>query len=140
MAALLAAPFGGPPVEGKEDSAPCPRANRIPSLTEPARDFRAPAFASPLRSPRRLEGKFDQVPLHGQIHQLRVSEIASVAASLDRDQLLAVGQPGAQPLSQLDVDRGIGRSVNHQGRGLDLAEPIVDVLPAGQRIERWAQE
>jgi hypothetical protein len=138
--ALVAAAFGQPPVERKEDSPPGACTDRIPSLFEPAPDVGAPAVASPISSPRRPKGNPDQVPLHRQIHELRVSEVARVAASLDHDQRLAVGQLGAQSLSPLDADRGIGCAMNHQGRGLDLAEPIVDVLSADQRFERRAQE
>ena len=80
FAALERAPFACPPFGWKEDSAVGAYADRIPSLTGPALDVGAPSVASPLGSPRRPEGEFAQELLHGQIHELRVSEVASVAA------------------------------------------------------------
>jgi hypothetical protein len=90
--ALEAAPFGHPPVGGKEDSAAGTGADRIPSLTEAAIYVGTPTGATPLSSPWYPEGKCEQVPLQSQIDECRVSEVASVAASLNGDQRLAVSQ------------------------------------------------
>lgn len=80
FAALQGTPFGHPPIEGDEDSAAGARADGLPPLTAPAHAIGAPAVASPLGSPWRREGKLDEVLLHGQIHERRVSEVAGVAA------------------------------------------------------------
>jgi hypothetical protein len=109
-----------------------------PVPDQPALDVGAPSIASPLGSPQRPEGEFTKELLHGHIHELRVSEVTGVAAPLDRDQRLAVGQLGAEPPRQLDVDRGVSRAVDHQRRRLDLAKPIVDIVAADQCLERLA--
>jgi hypothetical protein len=135
LAALVGAPFGDPSVEWKEDSPARACANRITSLPESPPDIGAPVFDSPLTSPRRPTGEFVQVALYGHIDELRVSEIAGVAASLDHDKWLTVGQLGAHPLSQFDIDGGVGGAMDHQCGDLDVTEPIVDVLTCHQRIK-----
>src|SRR5450759_4527228 len=85
-AALVTAPFAHPPVEGSVHSAAGACAGWIPPLTEPAGYVGAPVGASPLGSPKRAVAKSGQVPLDRHVYDLRVSEVAGVAASLDHDQ------------------------------------------------------